>query len=72
MSRHTGRRAALALGASFIALAAATEASAQASGAGEQYTVDTIVVTAQRREERPIRSAWAYRRSEARRSTSST
>jgi outer membrane receptor protein involved in Fe transport len=51
MSRHTGRRAALALGASFIALAAATEASAQASGAGEQYTVDTIVVTAQRREE---------------------
>lgn len=49
MSGHYGRRAMLTLGASIIASAAASEAAAQ--NQGEEYTVDTIVVTAQRREE---------------------
>jgi iron complex outermembrane recepter protein len=49
MSGQHGRRAMLALGASIIALSAAGEAAAQSQGGA--YTVDTIVVTAQRREE---------------------
>ena len=50
MSGQYGRRAMLALGASIIALSAAGEAAAQ-SQESSAYTVDTIVVTAQRREE---------------------